>query len=178
MGWATCSLWRTDATNLVVLYDRVRDSKATTPKQREALFDDLCLLPHAVAMRSAHQLAIRGLDECNWEVFAECAQALSQSSDCLHGAAVVLDGDCAPLNHYLACYCTAKAESLSATVAAASIIAKVTRARGMIELGKAFPQYGFEKHKGYGTPQHAAAIKAYGVIPGVHRLDFIPRGLF
>jgi ribonuclease HII len=61
----------------------------------------------------------------------------------------------------------------SFSIAAASVIAKVTRDRLMIELDARFPAYGFAKHKGYGTPQHLAALKANGPCP-IHRRTFLP----
>ncbi|MGI5970733.1 MAG: ribonuclease HII [Oscillospiraceae bacterium] len=63
-------------------------------------------------------------------------------------------------------------DGLSASIAAASIIAKVTRDRYMCELAKSYPQYGFEKHKGYGTKEHYEALRRYGPSP-VHRVLFL-----
>ena len=60
----------------------------------------------------------------------------------------------------------------AACVAAASVLAKVTRDRYITELGKIYPEYGFERHKGYGTKEHTAAILAHGVLP-VHRRTFL-----
>ena len=66
-------------------------------------------------------------------------------------------------------------DSKSASIAAASIIAKVTRDRIMVELAKQFPQYGFEKHKGYGTKEHMDALNNFGPCP-IHRKSFEPVG--
>ena len=65
-------------------------------------------------------------------------------------------------------------DALCADIAAASILAKVTRDRLMLELAKDYPQYGFEKHKGYGTKAHYAAIREYGPSP-VHRPSFLKK---
>lgn len=65
-----------------------------------------------------------------------------------------------------------KGDAKAYSISAASIIAKVTRDRIMREWGKIYPQYGFEKHKGYGTAAHIAAIKEYGICP-LHRLSFV-----
>jgi ribonuclease HII len=62
----------------------------------------------------------------------------------------------------------------SQSIAAASIIAKVTRDRMMTELAETYPEYGFEKHKGYGTSEHVAAIKQYGMLP-IHRKSFMKK---
>lgn len=66
-----------------------------------------------------------------------------------------------------------KGDSKSATIAAASIIAKVERDNYMIEMGKKYPEYGFEKHKGYPTKQHIEALNAYGVLD-IHRKTYKP----
>jgi len=66
-----------------------------------------------------------------------------------------------------------RGDSRCLSIAAASIVAKVTRDRLMVELGRAHPQYGFERHKGYGTPEHQAALARHGVCPH-HRRSFRP----
>ena len=65
-----------------------------------------------------------------------------------------------------------KGDATSYAIAAASIVAKVTRDRQLIELDKLYPQYGFARNKGYGTAEHIAALKAYGPCPA-HRRSFI-----
>lgn len=65
-----------------------------------------------------------------------------------------------------------KGDALSYSIAAASIIAKVTRDRIMIGYDKLYPEYGFAKHKGYGTAEHISAIKKYGLCP-IHRRSFV-----
>ena len=65
-----------------------------------------------------------------------------------------------------------KGDSVSYSIAAASIVAKVTRDRQMIEMDKIYPEYGFAHHKGYGTREHIEAIKKYGPCP-IHRRTFI-----
>ena len=65
-----------------------------------------------------------------------------------------------------------KGDAKAYSIAAASIIAKVTRDRIMKEWNEIYPQYGFEKHKGYGTKMHIDAIKEYGLCP-LHRLSFV-----
>lgn len=67
-----------------------------------------------------------------------------------------------------------KGDSLSAGIAAAGILAKVSRDRYMAELDKKYPQYGFLSHKGYGTPQHISALKKYGITP-IHRRSFLKK---
>jgi ribonuclease HII len=66
-----------------------------------------------------------------------------------------------------------KGDARSASIAAASILAKVTRDRAMVELDHCYPQYGFSRHKGYPTAEHLLALQRYGVSP-VHRLSYAP----
>jgi len=65
-------------------------------------------------------------------------------------------------------------DAISYSIAAASILAKVTRDRLMMELDQKYPQYGFARHKGYGTREHIQAIRTYGPSP-VHRMSFLTR---
>ena len=67
-----------------------------------------------------------------------------------------------------------KGDQTSINIASSSILAKVSRDRYMIELSKIYPQYHFEKNKGYGTKEHIEAIKKYGYIKGIHRISFEP----
>ena len=70
--------------------------------------------------------------------------------------------------------CVVKGDSLCADIAAASVLAKVTRDRYMLAMAKQYPLYGFEKHKGYGTVQHYAALRDYGPCP-IHRPSFLKK---
>jgi len=71
-----------------------------------------------------------------------------------------------------------KGDANCLNVAAASILAKVSRDHYLEELDRQHPQYGFKKHKGYGTKEHLAALSAYGPIPGIHRKTFAPVAAF
>jgi ribonuclease HII len=86
---------------------------------------------------------------------------------------VLVDGNKVP--PHLACPCRAivQGDGKCLSIAAASIVAKVTRDRMMVDLGRSFPNHGFERHKGYGTAEHHAAIERYGVTPH-HRRSFRP----
>ena len=67
-----------------------------------------------------------------------------------------------------------KGDSLSANIAAASVLAKVTRDDLMVEMADKYPQYGFDVHKGYGTKAHYAALTEYGLSP-IHRMTFLKK---
>ena len=86
---------------------------------------------------------------------------------------VLVDGNQVP--PHLACRCRAivQGDARCLSIAAASIVAKVTRDAMMVELARTYPNYGFERHKGYGTAEHHAAIERYGVTPH-HRRSFRP----
>jgi ribonuclease HII len=86
---------------------------------------------------------------------------------------VLVDGRAVPAIN-IASAAVIKGDGLSASIAAASIIAKVTRDDIMDQFHRQFPQYGFDRHKGYATPQHLKAIERYGLCP-IHRRTFRPK---
>lgn len=95
---------------------------------------------------------------------------LAQNSDELFK--VLVDGNrCPDVEN---CQAIIKGDLIEPVISAASVIAKVTRDRQMINLDQSFPEYGFKNHKGYGTKQHLAALSKYGPIPGLHRQTFAP----
>jgi len=85
---------------------------------------------------------------------------------------VLVDGNQCP--DVANCRAIIKGDLTQAAISAASIVAKVTRDRQMFELDSVFPQYGFAKHKGYGTKAHMQALREFGPIDGVHRTTFAP----
>ena len=86
------------------------------------------------------------------------------------GLALIDGNRCAGIDY--PARCVVKGDATCADIAAASILAKVTRDRYMLRLDEAYPQYGFKQHKGYGTAAHYAALRAYGPSP-VHRPSFL-----
>jgi ribonuclease HII len=105
--------------------------------------------------------------QATWEGMRRSALALDPRPD-----AVLIDGK--PVKKYpLHQVALVKGDTLSFSIAAASIIAKVTRDRIMLRLAEAYPQYGFEIHKGYPTSKHLAALKQHGPCPQ-HRRSFAP----
>jgi ribonuclease HII len=85
---------------------------------------------------------------------------------------VLVDGNRCP--DILNCKAIVKGDLFEPSISAASVIAKVTRDRQMIELDQIYPEYGFARHKGYGTKEHLEALSKYGPIDGQHRFTFAP----
>ncbi len=148
----------------------LNDSKQLTEKKREAIYEEITADPrirwHCCVIEPGEIDRINIL-QATWEGMRRSALALDPRPD-----AVLIDGK--PVKKYpLPQVALVKGDSLSFSIAAASVIAKVTRDRIMLRLAEEFPQYGFEIHKGYPTPKHLAALKKHGPCPQ-HRRSFGP----
>jgi len=148
----------------------LNDSKQLTEKKREAIYEEITADPrirwHCCVIEPGEIDRINIL-QATWEGMRRSALALDPRPD-----AVLIDGK--PVKKYpLPQVALVKGDSLSFSIAAASVIAKVTRDRIMMRLAEEFPQYGFEIHKGYPTPKHLAALKKHGPCPQ-HRRSFGP----
>ena len=145
----------------------VADSKTLTEAKREALFDRIVseAFSWSVVSISASEVDARGIQRAN-------LMALRQSVACLDVQPdyALFDGYAVP-GVPVPSLGVWKGDQVSPTVAAASILAKVTRDRHMVEVDRLHPGYGFAKHKGYLTADHRAAIKKLGV-SGIHRSSF------
>ena len=86
----------------------------------------------------------------------------------------LIDGNRVPKNIKIPCQTVVKGDAKSCSVAAASILAKVTRDRLLLEYDEQYPQYNFKKHKGYGTKEHTDLILKYGPCP-IHRMSFLKK---
>ncbi|MEO8477024.1 MAG: ribonuclease HII [Actinomycetota bacterium] len=144
----------------------IRDSKQLSPKQRDDAFGRI----HAqacVAVVKVTPAAIdrRGLHRCNIALLREAACGLTPEPD------YVLTDGFAPPRMPFPTLAVKKGDAVSASIAAASIIAKVTRDRIMDELHRRYPAYGFDANKGYGTGDHLEAIERLGPTR-IHRLSF------
>lgn len=148
------------------LIDGVNDSKKLSAKKRDKLYDEI--LAKAIDVQVA-VVDNKIIDEINIlnatkQGMLQCIEGFSEV-DCVLIDAVKLDTSVRTLS-------IVHGDALSYSIAAASIVAKVTRDRMMEEFDKCYPQYGFAKHKGYGTAEHIAALKQYGPCP-IHRRSFI-----
>ena len=145
------------------------DSKKLSAKARDRLFDEIC----AMAVVSVAHASVKEIDDLNILYASHLAMVravagLEQAPD--HA---LIDGNMVP--KALTCPATAlvKGDGRSLSIAAASIVAKVTRDRIMVDLAQQFPGYGWDKNAGYPTPAHKEALVALGVTPH-HRRSFKP----
>jgi len=146
----------------------VRDSKQITPKKRETLFEEL--INHPQIHYGVGIVDSETIDQIN--ILQATIQAMKEAVTQLQPAADFLLVDGLELPNF-PCLKIIKGDQRSHSIAAASIIAKVTRDRMMEEFDQRWPQYGFKTHKGYGTAKHRQAIEEYGPCP-IHRMTFEP----
>lgn len=146
----------------------LNDSKKLSEKKRERLFDVIKKKALAYGIGCA---TVQEIDEIN--ILQATYLAMKRAVEALPMSAswALIDGNrMPPLS--VPGETIVKGDAKSASIAAASILAKVSRDRIMRELGEKYPEYGFASHKGYGTKAHYEAIKAYGVLPE-HRKSFL-----
>lgn len=147
----------------------VRDSKMLSPAQRQALLDVIrChALATGVGAVPPSEIDRMGIVPATRAAMARALQHLGRPADYL-----LIDH--LPLPHVdLPQTSLPKGDATVLSIACASIVAKVTRDRTMVELEAQYPGYGFAQHKGYGTAQHRAALESLGPCP-IHRLSFAP----
>ena len=151
----------------------LKDSKILSAKKREFLYDEIVNKALCYNIASCNVEEIDRLNILNASLLAmkKAVDGLTLTPDL-----VLVDGNKAP-DIMITVKTIIKGDSLINEISAASILAKVTRDRFMVELAKKFPFYGFEKHKGYGTNEHLNAIKKYGVIDE-HRRSYAPIKLY
>lgn len=152
-----------------VVIDGLDDSKKLSEKKRDMLFEEIkARAVYAVASASESEI-----DEIN--ILNATFLAMRRAFDALpqRPQAAFVDGNRLPKLPVPA-KAIVKGDSLSASIAAASIMAKVSRDRYMLELDKKYPEYCFAKHKGYGTKLHYEKIREYG-ISEVHRRTFLKK---
>lgn len=144
------------------------DSKKLTASKREALFDQIIEKAKAYAIV---EMSHEAVDRLN--VYQASRQGMIQAVKDLGIHVDHVLTDAMPLNDMMPYTSIIKGDQLSASIAAASILAKVTRDARMHLLAKTYPKYGFERHKGYPTKAHLDALKTFGPCP-VHRKTFKP----
>ena len=154
--------------------DEINDSKKLTEKKREKLYD-IILNNFNVAVGIASVEEIDKLNILNADFLAmrRALKDLEKFHEADKDYIVLVDGNLKIKEYEGKQLPVVKGDAKSLSIAAASIIAKVTRDRIMKELGLKYPDYDFEKNKGYGTKKHVEAIKTKGVLKNVHRKVFL-----
>ena len=152
--------------NLTLLY--LNDSKKLSEKRREELFLEVKekAVSWSVGIASPERIDEINILQATYEAMREAISGLHAVPDILFNDAVTIPGV------EIRQIPIIKGDAKSVSIAAASVLAKVTRDHMMVEYDTIFPEYGFAKHKGYGTAAHIAAIKEFGPTP-IHRRTFI-----
>ena len=147
----------------------LNDSKKISEKKREALFDIIKekAIAYSIAYGSLEEIEEYNILEATYLAMNRAIEGLNTKADF-----ALIDGNRVPKGIKIPCDTVVKGDSKSCSIAAASILAKVTRDRLMLEYDKKYPQYLFAQHKGYGTKAHYEAIKQHGVCE-IHRLSFL-----
>lgn len=153
---------------LGLVIDGLNDSKKLTPKRRDALYDVIreSAVAHAIAEASVEEIDEMNILEASQLAMRRAVAALSPAPDL-----ILVDGNVAR-GFPVRAVTVVHGDSISPSIAAASILAKVYRDRLMLELDRLYPEYGFSKHKAYCTAEHEAAIRAHG-ISDCHRKTFM-----
>ena len=144
------------------------DSKKINPNKRELLFNIISkTCQYSIGIANAKEIDRLNILQATMLAMKRAVDNLGVKYD-----NALVDGDrCPDIKN---CTAIIKGDLSEPVISAASIIAKVSRDRQMLELDKLYPQYSFREHKGYGTVKHMHALAKYGVISGQHRLSFAP----
>ena len=153
-----------------IIISGLGDSKAISEKRREVLYDDIisAAISYGIAFASVAEIEEMNILNATFLAMNRAIGALNPKP----GLALI-DGNQSRGIEF-PCRTFVKGDANCALIAAASILAKVTRDRHMRALAEEYPEYGFEKHKGYGTASHYEAIQKYGMTP-VHRMSFLKK---
>ncbi len=151
-----------------LVIEGLNDSKKLTEKKREALFEIICERAIAYGIAEASPEEIDSINILNASMLAmrRAVEKLQIRADF-----ALIDGNCAR-GFEIPTKTLVKGDSKSYSVAAASILAKVTRDRGCVELDRQYPMYGIANHKGYPTREHMEAVRSYGPAP-IYRKSFL-----
>lgn len=149
----------------------LNDSKKLSEKRREELFQEIQekAVTFGVGVVSPAVIDEINILQATYEAMRQAVSALSSEPDILLNDAVIIPGIDEKKQVKII-----KGDAKSVSIAAASILAKVTRDRMMGEYDKLYPEYGFAQHKGYGTKAHMDAIREFGVCP-IHRRSFLTK---
>ena len=146
------------------------DSKKLTEKKREALFDPIReqAIAYGIASASVEEIETRNILNATFLATNRAIEKLSPVA-----ALALIDGN-RNTGITFPSRCVVKGDAKCADIAAASVLAKVSRDRFMLEMARQYPQYRFEQHKGYGTKLHYDMLREYGPSP-IHRMSFLKK---
>ncbi len=146
----------------------LNDSKKLSEKKREQLFDVITekAVAYSIAFASVEEIEELNILGATFLAMKRAVESLSVKVDF-----AIIDGNRLP-NLSIDAKAVIKGDALSMSISAASILAKVTRDRLLLEYDKEYPEYKFAAHKGYGTKAHYEAINKYGITP-IHRKSFL-----
>lgn len=149
--------------------DGLNDSKKLSAKKREALFDVIQqrALCYSIAYASVEEIDVHNILEATFIAMNRAIEGLKVPPDF-----ALIDGNRTPTNIKVPSQTVIGGDAKSCSIAAASILAKVSRDRLMAEYDRKYPMYQFAKHKGYGTKLHCDLIKQYGPSE-IHRMSFL-----
>lgn len=152
------------------IIEDVNDSKKLSVKKREILFDVIKnqALSYSIAFATVEEIENLNILEATMLAMKRAVKGLNITPDF-----VMVDGNKCP-EIDIKCESIVKGDANSMSIAAASILAKVSRDRLCYEYAKQYPQYSFDKHKGYGTKLHIEMIRKYGPCP-IHRKSFLKK---
>lgn len=150
--------------------EHINDSKKLTEKKREIAYQEIIndALAYGVGIVDAKRIDEINIYQATKEAMSKAINQINISYDLILTDAMKLE------NQKVEVVPIIKGDAKAESIAAASIIAKVTRDHMLEEMDKKFPQYGFISHKGYGTKKHIEAIKKFGIIKGFHRETYEP----
>lgn len=150
--------------------EHINDSKKLTEKKRETAYQEIIndALAYGVGIVDAKRIDEINIYQATKEAMSKAINQINISYDLILTDAMKLE------NQKVEVVPIIKGDAKAESIAAASIIAKVTRDHMLEEMDRKYPQYGFISHKGYGTKKHIEAIKKFGIIKGFHRETYEP----
>ena len=151
------------------LIEGLNDSKKLSEKKRELLYEEIIAKAksYSIAFASVEEIEEINILNATYLAMRRAAEGLEIKPDY-----ILIDGNRTPPDMPAPCSTIIKGDAISLSISAASILAKVTRDRYMLDLPQQYDVYNFKKHKGYGTKEHTDLIKQYGP-SDVHRLSFL-----
>lgn len=153
-----------------LVIDGLDDSKKLNEKKREALFDVIkdSAIAYSIAFATVEEIEELNILNATFLAMNRAIEGLEPRPEL-----ALIDGN-RNSGICIESQCVIKGDGRCADIAAASVLAKVTRDRYMLQMAQQYPGYGFEKHKGYGTKQHYEAIRSLGASP-IHRMSFLKK---